>query len=140
MTTQRVGPLDVRDAVAWIESRWGYEKSWKDWESIADEFGEFTLGALKESLHVWYKRGTGRAPKPDQLRKLVGEIQQARIERGQDSFERVCFGDHVWADPFPMDDDRHQVCVLCGERGLEVKCDHRWGPNGRCFYCLEEAS
>lgn len=129
-------PLDLKDAVTWINSKWGYEKSWSDWESHVAEFAPFTVGALKEALHTWYRRGTGRAPKPDQLHKLVSEVQMLRVERGIDNFEIEC-ASHVWADPLPTDPDRRRSCVLCGEFGPVVGCRHHFNRFGHCVYCPE---
>lgn len=136
-----MSPVDLRDAVSWMSARWGYEKAWSDWESLAADFEPYTVGALKEALNAWYRRGESRQPKPSQLLKAVSETQLRRIERGVDEFDRGCAGNHVWADPTPTDTDRHQTCVLCGATGGNVACDHVYNKtSGRCVYCLEGAA
>jgi hypothetical protein len=138
-------PLDLRDAVQWMTTRWpSAQRDWSEWESLAAEFAGYTAGALKEALHAWYRRGESRAPNPSQLVRLVGEIQALRVSRGVDDFqaEWCTDGEHLWALPLPTDEDRHASCVRCGEPGPEHICDHpavQVHADGRriCPYCLK---
>lgn len=129
-------PLDLRDAVDWMESRWGYNKGWSDWESLHVDFANFSVGSLKQALHEWYRRGERSGPNPSQLLKAVSETHLRRIERGVEEADRSCGGDHVFADPLPTDDERRRTCVLCGEDGGAVPCEHSHvSKTGRCAYC-----
>jgi hypothetical protein len=127
--------LDMQRAVDKIEMRWGTAKTWANWEALTDDFSRYTAGAFMEALELVYRSGSRFAPSPSEMMKKTAEVQALRIERGIDDVDRSCLGDHVWADTWPIDEDRHQVCVLCGEVGALVVCNHPVVRNGRCVYC-----
>jgi len=132
-----VTPLDVRDAVTWITSRWpSSSRDWSDWESFAADYAPFSVGSLKEALHQWHRRGEARGPNTSQLLRLVGEVHARRVDSGVEAVVRACGGMHVWADPLPYDDERVQSCVLCGETRAAAQCGHVVGRAGVCVYCL----
>jgi hypothetical protein len=135
-----VNYLDMSRAVDKIESRWGHAKTWENWESLTEDFAHFTAGAFMEALEVVYRSGQRYAPSPSEMMKRTSEVQVLRIERGIDQIERNCNGAHVWADPWPTDEDRHRTCVLCGEIGALVSCDHSHRTRGVCSYCLDGAN
>ncbi len=128
--------LDIEEVVAWMEARWGPDKAWGSWPDFYDDFASFTAGAMRETLYQWFKAGHRFGPKPSELVHAVSQTQARRVDRGEDEVERSCHGKHVWAEPAPYDEDRHQVCVLCGETGIVVQCEHQF-QNGRCVYCPE---
>lgn len=133
-----IGPLDVRDAVTWMTARWpSAHRDWANWESFVADFEPYTVGSLKETLHAWHKRGEKSAPNSSQLLRAVAETHARRVERGTDKVDRSCDSGHVWADPWPLDVDRHRYCVLCGQVGSEVRCKHVPAPDGGCTYCPE---
>lgn len=136
MSTNLVTPRDVEDAVRWMVTRWpSAHRDWAEWKSLIGEFDRYTVGTLKESLHVWNRRGERSAPNSSQLSRLCSEIQAARIDRGVDALEFECTN-HRWADPQPYDEDRHRTCVNCGEAGPESSCvEHHFNDHGRCTYC-----
>jgi len=93
----------------------------------------FTAGALNQALYQLFRSGLKYAPGPSELWKTVAEVQALRVARGEDDLDLVC-SKHVWAQPAPYDEDRRQTCVLCGETGIIVECEHHF-QNGRCVYC-----
>lgn len=127
--------LDLEKAVDWIETRWGTSKAWARWEELYDDFANYTAGALRQALHQFYKAGHRYPPSPAELMKATAEVQALRIARGDDQIPRDCSGDHVWADPLPFEEDRHRICVLCGQTGRIVSCDHQFSSRGRCVWC-----
>lgn len=137
----QITPHDIRDAVAWITSRWPASvKDWSDWESFAADYANFSLGSLKEALHIWHRRGERQGPNTSQLSRLVAEVHASRVERGAEEVDRSCLG-HVWANPWSMDEDRHMVCALCGEAGPLMVCTHPVrNDRGNCVYCPETTS
>jgi hypothetical protein len=132
-----MSPVDLEAAVAWMEARWGFQKLWSGWEGFYEDFAPFSAGALKEALHGWFNMGNRFAPKPAELRAGVAVASARRVEAGTDVFDRSCHGLHRWADPSPFDEDRHRECVLCGEPGVAMKCEHQASVSGRCVYCPE---
>lgn len=134
----QITPLDIKDAVTWITSRWPNSyRDWEGWEGFASDYASYSLGSLKEALHTWHRRGESRGPNTSQLQRLVAEVHAARVERGVEEVDRSCLGRHVWADPWPSDTDRHRYCVLCNEQGPELVCKHPVvrQPDGKCMYC-----
>lgn len=128
---------DIGRAVNWMESRWGHQAAWKDWEELWLDFSVYSAGALMQALNEWYRSGQKFAPKPSELLRSVGEVQRRRIERGEDLPLELPCESHVWSDPLPFDDDRHRVCVRCGESGPVERHDHVLVGAGRCVYCPE---
>lgn len=130
---------DLTMAVRWMSDRWGanrVERLWDHWEAFASDFTPYTAGALKETLHRIFRSGAKFPPGPSEVLKELGVVQAQRIHRGDDEMLRTCAGDHVWAEPHPSDEDRHQVCALCGEPGGLVVCAHSVrNSRGDCAYC-----
>lgn len=135
---------DLEQARSWMEERWGYQKTWEKLDALYGDFKHFSNGSLKEALHNWYRRGEARAPNPAQLLKAVAETHQRRIDRGIETVERTCGGDHVYADPLPTDaalkGEWVRTCVLCGDTKPAPGCSHPavYAASGRCAYCLED--
>ena len=139
-----ITPLDVRDARTWILSRWpSSTRDWDDWESFAADYVPYSVGSLKEALHIWHHRGETRGPNTSQLQRLVQEVHARRVERGLETVDRTCLGEHVFADPHPTDalipGAWVQECVLCGETRPTAGCKHPAVnvTTGRCVYCLD---
>lgn len=133
--------LDMEQLVSKIEVRWGpNQKSWLQWEKLADDFAPYTAGAMFEALELLYRSGIKTAPSSSEMMRKTAEVQALRYERGVDEMLRTCSGQHVWANPFPTDKDRRQMCVLCGELGGIVPCDHTVRTESDvCVYCLKGA-
>jgi hypothetical protein len=132
--------LDMQRGVDKIEMRWGTTKSWVNWEDLTEDFASYTPGAFMEAVELFFRSGARFAPSPSEMMKKTAEVQALRIERGIDEVDRSCLGEHVWADPWPDDEDRHRECVLCGELGAVVSCGHPVVSNGRCVYCPKVAA
>lgn len=103
----------LREAVDFIDSRWGHDKAWDNWADFYEEFSPFTNGAVRQALHEWFRAGNRFGPKPAELLKAVAEVQRRRIEQGVDEIPTICV-DHVWALPF-FHEKEAKVCVRCGE-------------------------
>lgn len=136
-----MSPSDLAEAVAWLESRWGFQKVWGSWQDVYEDFAPYSAGALKDALHSWFREGNKFAPKPSELVSAVAVASNRRIEAGVDEpFDRDCLGNHRWSAPLPLDDDRRCWCVLCGDYGPEMRCEHRRTRNGGCAWCPERVA
>jgi hypothetical protein len=127
--------VDVVAGIRWMTERDWVHKAWAHWEVNMVSFAPYSKGALMEALVDLYESGRRFPPHPNEVLKEVKSVASRRALSGVDVVERTCFGVHVWADPSPTDDDRHRVCVLCGEAGLLVRCEHLFNSRGFCAYC-----
>lgn len=129
-------PSDLARGVAFMESRWGFQKKWANTTSFFEDFAPYTAGALMETLNSWFRAGNKFPPAPSELVKAIGETQVRRIAHGQDNLDDTPCAVHLWAAPDAWDEDRHQVCVRCGETGAVWACSGHVYQNGpHCAYC-----